>query len=80
MEKAIISWSSFLDSLAEEVKKAEQENVVMANAGLAITTSDPNMDIKDAIEKASESLKSGKALKTFTSLIELSSKSTPVQS
>jgi anthranilate phosphoribosyltransferase len=52
----------------------EQEDVVVANAGLAIMTSDPTVDLDKAMEKARESLKSGKAGETFKKLIELSSK------
>ena len=55
-----------------------QEDVVIANAGLAIHTSDQNMELTDAIEKARESLKTGNAGKTFKKLMELSSKSLSV--
>ena len=48
-----------------------QNNVVCANAGLAIATVE-NTDPKTGFEKAMDSLKSGKALKSFETLIDLS--------
>ena len=48
-----------------------QNNVVCANAGIAIATVE-NIDVKDGFEKAKESLLSGKALKALKRLQELS--------
>jgi anthranilate phosphoribosyltransferase len=48
-----------------------QNNVVCANAGLAIAAVE-NTDPKTGFEKAMDSLKSGKALKSFETLIDLS--------
>ena len=48
-----------------------QQDVVCANAGLAIATFE-QCDIKEGFEKAKESLRSGKALKSFESLQKLS--------
>ena len=57
----------------EQVLKCEateaQHNVVVANAGMALHCADENLSISDAIAKADESLKSGKALNAFKSLI-----------
>jgi anthranilate phosphoribosyltransferase len=44
-----------------------QNNVVCANAGVAISTS-KNMSISEGFEAAKESLESGKALKSFNKL------------
>ena len=48
-----------------------QKNVVLANSGLAISTAE-NISIKNGIEKARESLSSGKALNAFKTLKKLS--------
>ncbi|QSE96156.1 anthranilate phosphoribosyltransferase [Fulvivirga lutea] len=57
----------------EQVLKCEateaQHNVVVANAGLALHCADENLSIADAIAKADESLRSGKALNAFKNLI-----------
>ena len=47
-----------------------QENVVCANASLAIAIS-KKISILDAFEEAKESIKSGKALKCFNNLINI---------
>ncbi len=49
-----------------------QEEVVLANAGLALYCGDPSLGIQGGVEKARESLKSGKALETFKKLINKS--------
>lgn len=49
-----------------------QESVVLANAGLALYCSDPSQGLKEAVVKARESLKSGKALTAFKKLINKS--------
>jgi len=50
---------------------AEQQNAVCANASLAISIS-KDIDLKTAFAESQESLKSGRALKSFNSLIQLS--------
>lgn len=50
-----------------------QENVVCANAGMAIATS-RNLDPKDGFELAKESIRSGNAFNSFKKLQELSEK------
>ena len=47
-----------------------QNNVVCANAGLAISTS-RGISISEGFEAAKESLKSGKALNSFNKLKEI---------
>ncbi len=49
-----------------------QEEVVLANSGLALYCGDPSLGYEGAVEKARESLKSGKALETFKKLINKS--------
>ena len=48
-----------------------QESVVVANAGMALFCADPSLGIGGGIEKAKESLRSGKALKAFRNLIKI---------
>lgn len=48
-----------------------QQSAVIANSALAIYCAIPGLTIEEAVEKAKESLKSGKALKAFTTLLEL---------
>ncbi|MBC7388080.1 MAG: anthranilate phosphoribosyltransferase, partial [Opitutaceae bacterium] len=57
----------FMNILKGEGTDAQNE-VVMANAGMAIYCANPSMSIFDAQEKAKESLLSGKALKSFEAL------------
>lgn len=49
----------------------EQNNVVVANSALAIQTYHPDLSIKEAIERAKESLLGGKAKEKFEILKEL---------
>lgn len=48
-----------------------QNNVIIANAGLAIQTMDRKLTLNESVEQARKSLFSGKALKVFTKLIEM---------
>ena len=48
-----------------------QRNCVIANAAFAIKTLKPALSLEDAIGKAADSLKSGKAAKTFKKFLEL---------
>ncbi len=57
----------FMNILKGKGTEAQNE-VVMANAGMAIYCANPSMSIFDAQEKAKESLLSGKALKSFEAL------------
>lgn len=47
-----------------------QHQVVLANAGMALYCADRELTLEEAVAKADESLKSGKALKAFRKLIE----------
>jgi len=51
-------------------KGTESQNaVVAANVGLAIQTFEPNLSITDCVDRAKETILSGRALETLTSLI-----------
>ncbi len=56
-------------SILEGKGTAAQEDVAVANAGMAMFCADPSLGIEGGIEKARESLKSGKALNAFRKLI-----------
>ena len=68
------------DSIQESAKVFEsilkgkgtdaQNSVVMANAAAALQTADPGIGFIDAIDKAKEALKSGRALGVFKALVE----------
>ena len=60
----------FMDVLNGNGSKAQNE-VVCANAGLAIATASKT-DLKPSVERAMESLKSGAALEKFKKLQDLS--------
>jgi anthranilate phosphoribosyltransferase len=60
----------FLDVLKGEATEA-QKNVVIANAAFALQTIDANLTIGSAVQKASDSLLSGSAMKVFNKLIDL---------
>ena len=62
----------FMNVLNNKSNEA-QKSVVLANAGMAISTA-LNINIKNGIEKAKESLNSGKALESFKKLKKISSK------
>ena len=48
-----------------------QNNVVIANSGVALSLLNPSRTLKECLNMASESLESGKALKAFKKLIDL---------
>lgn len=60
--------------LFERVLKGEgstaQNNVVIANAGVALHAGNPNIGFDEGIDRAKKSLDSGKALKCFKTLLE----------
>ena len=70
------------DTVAESAKIFEnvlknnatqaQQDVVCANAGLAIHTARPALPLRDAVELAKETVVSGRALKTFEKFLDLS--------
>lgn len=60
----------FMDILKGEGTDA-QNNTVIANAGFALQIMDQNSELGACMQRASEALKSGKALQVFKKLIEL---------
>jgi len=58
----------FQKILKGEGTNAQQE-VVIANAGIALFSANPQLSIKEAVEKARESLLAGKAIKCFKALL-----------
>lgn len=65
-ESAYIFWQILKGKGTEE-----QNNVILANSALAIQTYHPDLSLKEAIEKAKESLLGGKAKEKFEILKEL---------
>jgi anthranilate phosphoribosyltransferase len=59
----------FYDILSGEGTTAQNE-VVLANAGMALYCAEPTLGLQGAVEKARESLHSGKALQSFKKLLE----------
>ncbi|MBI9035020.1 MAG: anthranilate phosphoribosyltransferase [Bacteroidales bacterium] len=62
----------FLSILKNEGSKAQQD-VVIANAAFAIQTQSAELSILEALAKASESLESGRAYRSFVKLMQLNS-------
>jgi len=60
----------FRNILENKATKA-QTHVVIANAGLAISLLEPNLPIAECIDKAKQSLKSGKALASLKKFVEI---------
>ena len=60
----------FLSVLENRSSRAQKE-VSMANAGMALYCADNSLGLKGATEKARESLESGRALKSFNTLINI---------
>ena len=61
----------FMDILSGEGTDA-QNSAVIANAGFALQIMDQRSELDTCMNKATESLKSGKAKQVFKKLIELS--------
>jgi anthranilate phosphoribosyltransferase len=68
-EKAARIFDNVLNNTAIE----SQKNVVLINAATAIQTIEPQLDIFTCIDKARESLESGKAKKTLEKFLEINS-------
>ena len=60
-------------SILEGKGTAAQNSAVIANAGMALYTSNQKAGILHAVQKAKEALESGKALKAFKSLMNVNS-------
>lgn len=67
----IPAMAAIFKSILDGKGTTEQNNVVCANAAMAINCVYPELGLDSAFQLASESLKSGKALKSFNSLLEL---------
>ena len=67
VEEAVGIFQSILENQATRAQK----EVALANAGMALYCADPNLGLKEAVEKARESLESGSALKSFKKLINI---------
>jgi Anthranilate phosphoribosyltransferase len=68
-EDAALIFDNVLNNCATEA----QTNCVVINAAFAIQVIHPEKSIEDCIAIASESLKSGKAMKSFKQFVELNS-------
>ena len=55
--------------MSETLARFDKIDVMIANAGIALFSANPGLHIKEAIEKARESLLSGKALRCFKALL-----------
>lgn len=61
------------DSVLENKCTEAQKNVILANAACGISLMDEGLTITETIEKARESLESGKALQCFRKFVEINS-------
>jgi len=59
----------FMNVLSNKSTEA-QKNAVVANSAIALVTANPQLTIEKAIEKANESLLTGKALEAFKKLLK----------
>jgi anthranilate phosphoribosyltransferase len=60
----------FLSVLENQSTRAQKE-VAIANAGMALYCADSTLGLRGSVEKARESLESGRALKSFKTLINI---------
>ena len=67
--EAAAVFDDVLGGTASEPKK----NCVIANAAFAIKTLDPEMELKEAVKAAKESLESGAAMEKFSKFVEINS-------
>ncbi|MDR3219175.1 MAG: anthranilate phosphoribosyltransferase [Dysgonamonadaceae bacterium] len=65
--------AKLFDQVLNNTATESQKNVVIINAAMAIQTIDPQSDISTCIDKAKESLESGKAKKTLEKFLEINS-------
>jgi anthranilate phosphoribosyltransferase len=61
--------AKIFDNILSGKGTPEQNAVVIANAGAALKTADPKLEFNEALAKAEESLKSGKAKEVFQKLV-----------
>ncbi len=69
VEEAAAIFDSVLEGKASDAKK----NCVIANAAFAIRTLEPELEIRDAVAQARESLESGAALDCFRRFVDINS-------
>lgn len=61
--------AKIFDNILSGKGTPEQDAVVIANAGAALKTADPKLEFPEALAKAEESLKGGKAKEVFQKLV-----------
>lgn len=61
------------DAVLEGTATRNQKNVIIANAAAGISIIDPNLSINASVNKARESLDSGRALASFKKFVEINS-------
>ncbi|MBK6392997.1 MAG: anthranilate phosphoribosyltransferase [Saprospiraceae bacterium] len=62
--------AAIFNQVLNGVATPAQMEVVYANAGIAIHTADPSLNLVDAVQKARESISNGQALSSFKNLLE----------
>ncbi|MFD2036785.1 anthranilate phosphoribosyltransferase [Belliella marina] len=67
--ESIIESAEIFDNILKGKGTSSQNSVVIANAAAALHTADTSLDFTEAVEKAKESLLSGKALERFNALV-----------
>lgn len=67
--KTVTEAAEIFMNILENKSTASQKNAVLANAGLAIQTLNPDLNLSDSVDLAREALESGKSLTTFNSMI-----------
>lgn len=63
--------AAIFDAVLEGKASEAQENCVVTNAAFAIRTLEPDVNIRDAINEARESIKSGRAAKCFKTFVDI---------
>lgn len=64
---------AIFDSVLENRSTEAQKNVVIANAACAISIMEDALSMEETVQKARESLESGKALESFRKFVEINS-------
>ncbi|GMO32156.1 MAG: anthranilate phosphoribosyltransferase [Candidatus Azobacteroides pseudotrichonymphae] len=63
--------AKIFDNVLNNTATESQKNVVIINAAIAIRTIEPHLDIQTCIDKARDSIDSGKAQKTLVKFLEI---------
>lgn len=63
--------AKIFDNVLHNTATEAQLNCVIANAAFAIVTLEPEIELNDAIEQATDSIKSGRALSAFERFVQL---------